>query len=305
VKKIEKLLVCVGAQKAGTTWLHEVLEKDNRLKIPFFRKEVQYFNYKHINSPLINQWRASWLMDLAQKAEFRESLIHYLQRDPQKNKLLSNKERIFIKRIGFCLRPLNDDWYCDYLAIGAKKQCAIDVSPEYAVIGQAGFENMKAVTDNLKLVFILRDPVERSWSGMIQELKHRPDAKNQLDQMKSATIDSLLKRAKNPNIHKRSDYLKTFQAIKSAGLSDCLKVIYYDDIVTNPSQVIHDIYTHIEMKQPAVANTIIEKVIHKSPTLVMPEQFMVQMRKAYAPMLAQINNEFISLPEEWKKRYAI
>lgn len=305
MKKIKKLLICVGAQKAGTTWLHEVLEKDTRFKTPLFCKEVQYFNYKHINSPLINQWRATWFIKLTKKAEFRESLINYLQDNQTHNSLIPTKNKIQLKRIGFCLKPLNDEWYCDYMAIGPKKQCAIDISPEYAVIGQAGFENMKAVTDNLKLVFILRDPVERSWSGMIQELKNKSDATEKLNRMANASVETLIGRAKTPNIANRSNYLATFQAIKAAGLMDKVKVVFYDDIIANPELVIESVYQHIEMTKPLAENTILDKVIHKSPSMKMPNEFITQMREVYAPMLAQIHSEFISLPDAWKKRYAI
>lgn len=305
MKKIENLLVCVGAQKAGTTWLHEVLEKDHRLKTPLFCKEVQYFNYKHINSALINQWRASWFINLTKKSEFRESLINYLQNNPKKNRLATPKNKTLLKQIGFCLKSLDDEWYCNYMALGSKKVCAVDISPEYALINQVGFENIKAITDNLKLVFILRDPVERSWSGMIQELKNKPNASEQLTAMANSTVEDLVKRAKTPNIQKRSDYLATFGAIKAAGLMDCLKVIFYDDIVNQPDSVIETIYQHIGIEKPVVSNNVIEKVIHKSPTVVMPEQFMIQMREVYAPMLVQIDSEFVSLPDSWKNRYEI
>lgn len=305
MKKIEKLFVCVGAQKAGTTWLHGVLSKDNRLKTPLFRKEVQYFNYKYMNSPLINQWRAAWFINLSKKKEFQEVLFHYLQQNMPKNRLLPHENKTLLKRIGLSLRPLNDEWYCDYMALGPKKECAVDISPEYALIGKTGFENIRAVTEDLRLVFILRDPVERCWSGMIQEIKHRPDAKVLLNRMMSATVESLVERAKKPNIQKRSEYLNTFEAIKAAGLNDCLKVMYYDDIVENPSIVIDSVYAHIGIEKPVVSNEVLEKVVHKSPPIAIPEQFILQMRKVYTPMLMQLNSEFISLPEAWKNCYEI
>lgn len=303
-KKIDKLLVCMGAQKAGTTWLHEVLANDERLKMPLLVKEVQYFNYLFTNAPLINQWRASWLNRLAKQPGFSNTLANYLQHGHRNGLLADNNKKLF-RKIAFCLRPLNDEWYCDYMAIGPKKIWAVDISPEYALIGQVGFEHINTITNDLKLVFILRDPIERSWSGMIQEIKNKPDAGELLNRMANASVEDLVERAKKPNIQNRSNYLTTFKAIKAAGLMDCLKVVFYDDIVNKPSSVIDAIYEHIGINTPVVKNTDITKVVHKSPSLVMPNQFATQMQVVYAPMLAEIDKNFVTVPSSWKKRYEI
>lgn len=304
MKKINKLLICIGAQKAGTSWLHDVLKEDSRLKMPIFVKEVHYFDYRHAGLPLIERWREAWLKHLSGRPQFNEALLEY-QKYGHKLRGVQIKNKMLYRKIAFCLRPLNDDWYCDYMKVPSDKEWAVDITPDYAVIDKNGFEHMRHVAEELRLLFILRDPIERSWSGMIQELKNKPDAAEKLKNMGGADVSALVGRTKKPNIYKRSDYLTTFKSMEAANILNSLKVVFYDDILNKPDSVLNDVYAHIGMVKPIVENPVISQVVHKSPPIAMPAEFSKQMRDAYAPMLAEINRRFVSLPDSWKQRYGI
>lgn len=302
--KLANLFICIGAQKAGTSWLYSVLAGDNRLQMPMFLKEVHFFDYVHGNAVLINRWRATWLRRLAKEKRFKDVLAAYLHHGAAH--VFPNRElRPLFHQVSLCLRRLDDSWYVDYLRCDGSKVFSVDITPCYAVVDREGFAHMARVSDNLKLLFILRDPVDRIRSAIIQDVKNRSDAEEQMHKLVRESAVELKRRADSRHIRRRSDYLATLREIAGAGLMDHLKIVFYSDIVSAPVDVIDDVYAHMGLERHEDVDSAIGRFVHRSPSVRIAEDFFDVMRPMYAPMLAAIDREYVRLPNEWKQRYGI
>ncbi len=119
----------VGAQKAGTTWLHDYLSKRGDIYLPA-RKEMHYFNSKY--GP--GRHRGHRLVDADDG------------RDPE------------------LLRT--DNAYKDYFRRRVPEEIEFygEITPAYAIIGKKGFREIRDLFPRRRIIFIMRDPVKRFYS---------------------------------------------------------------------------------------------------------------------------------------------
>lgn len=103
--------MCIGAQKAGTTWLYEQLRADSRIAFPA-GKEVHYWDGLRTSQPV------AWYLGL-----------------------FSDPNRI------------NGD-----------------ITPAYSILEDETVAEISRVCPSTKVVFILRNPIERAWSSALMAL---------------------------------------------------------------------------------------------------------------------------------------
>jgi len=304
--KLEKLFICIGAQKAGTTWLFENLSQDPRFaKCPFV-KEIHYFDNLYNNSPHINNWRANFFLRLCQRnpEKLKPVLSAWLARGHHKATKNNPPDHVLTQKLNILLGELNDDWYSNLLRI-RKNQCyAMDITPDYAVVSAQGFAHMKAITEQLKILFILRDPTERAWSGLLQGKKNKPGGIEAFLADKGDNIDLLFKQCSSgADVGARNNYLMTLEKLASLGLTgqQQLLVKFYEDIATVPEQFITDIYAFLNMPCPPMdifSDTLTTRIYATPKTPMMPE-LQARLKAHYAGMINEINDRFVPVPASW------
>jgi hypothetical protein len=275
MNKLKNLFICIGAQKSATSWLHKVLSSDGRLKMPHFIKEVHYFSWVSKTDNLINKWRDRW----------KKELIN----SPDTCKLLN-----------LATSELNNNWYVDFMELESGKICAVDITPEYAAMRVEGFNCIKDVADKFKLLFVLRDPVDRSWSAILHWYKNQ----HTIEDLKSKSVAGLLRLAKSNLVNCRSDYLSTLKTLNEAKVSHLNKIMFYDELLKDSDSFIKQIYNHMEVDPPNFENNILDNKIHVSPKIKPPEEFNSEMTKFYKPMVRKLNKRII-IPDAWKAKYQI
>jgi hypothetical protein len=307
VGKINKLFVCIGAQKAGTSWLFENLSKDQRFSKCPFVKEIHYFDYLYKNSPHLNNWRANYFLRTCQSApaSLKPIISAWLSNDIGKlNKLADDNNGMLVRKINLLLNSVTDEWYADLLRLRKNQEYAMDITPDYAVIGTDGFKHMKSIAHDLKLLLILRDPVERAWSGLLQGKKQQPGGIAKFIEEKGEDIDFLFKSCSTgPDIGARNNYLMTLEALEEVGLADegHLLIRFYDDISNDPDKLVKEIYRFLEIPppEPDIFSETLRSRVYATPKTVMPPELKIRLKAHYANMLQQINDRFTSIPDTW------
>lgn len=316
---LDNLLVCIGAQKAGTSWLHSILSKDPRFARASKEfenvKEIHYFDYLYDNKANhINSWRAYYLIEMILKRGqsmqpvIGDYLHHEFENSFQK---YANAGNFFpVKRFHKLTAELNDAWYESMLECQEGEEFSLDITPDYSVIGTEGFSHMKQVSDNLKLVFILRNPVERAWSGVLQDKKGRPGGVKAFLEQDDIDLDQIYKECtEGLNIGARTNYKKTIEAVHAAGLQDELLVLFYDDISEHPEEFIDTIYDFIGMdnstlKTDEYVADLSKKVYATEGKKSIPAELEQRLKAYYKDMLMELKYKYnLEFPESWLHYY--
>lgn len=139
--------LCVGAQKAGTTWLFEQLNWHDDFWMPPL-KEVNYFDHM--------------------------SRSRHPERSARSNlRLRDERDRRFLEAMeNLCAQQHIDlDLYAQLFAPKGSLLSG-DVSPAYCIVPEEIIARIVDRFPELKVVFFARDPVERAWSDLSMAVQY-------------------------------------------------------------------------------------------------------------------------------------
>lgn len=182
--------LCIGAQKAGTTWLYNNLKRNGSIWLPPI-KELHFFDYIFGMRDAGAKQRSQWL-------RFREERLAKNMR-----RLLKRKENPdftdYICRLDN-ERFFTESWYCRMFECkSARGKIRGEITPQYSTLPERGIRYLRAFLGNVKIIYIIRDPLARALSHLAMTAKnaHGNDAPRE---------DDWMRLAQNPAIQDRGNY---------------------------------------------------------------------------------------------------
>ena len=149
--------LCIGAQKAGTTWLWRNLAEHPGVWLPRHVKEFHYFNDR--DDLLTQGWRRR--VRGRQRADKRwRRRVKTLAGAHRGDRSLAGLRW----EVDMMLRRPSDDWY---LSLFDRKDGRLtgDMTPDYLALRPETIEQVAALLPDVKIVLMLRNPIERLWSA--------------------------------------------------------------------------------------------------------------------------------------------
>lgn len=161
-ERAPELFICLGAQKAGTTWLADVFNAHTDLHFSP-RKEVHYFDVRH---------------GLTRKAPPSRTLTVGLKAAHTVLGALFDRLRVaYLRHDMYTSTALDHRAYLAYMSYGADQpRYLCDFTPAYAMLDQDGIADILSVSPRARFLFVLRDPVDRLWSSMRMSATRRAGA---------------------------------------------------------------------------------------------------------------------------------
>ena len=179
----------IGAQKAATTWLAEQLRKHPHFWIPP-RKELHYFD-RDPSYPSPSHLAASNLV--------RRIYLANPWKDIKRLKHASDMPWL----LRYHLSPVSDTWYRSLFREGRGKIKG-EITPAYSMLNPQDVSHIRRLTPDLKIIFILRNPIDRAWSQYCYQYAGRFTARYHDEAVIKDFIDSTAQ-------CRRSDYLRTLE----------------------------------------------------------------------------------------------
>jgi len=211
----------IGTEKAGTTWLWRMFQKHPNIGVPV-RKELRYFtdlNIKPISSP--NKKAA-----IANFGTFN-SLAQILS-----NTSSVSINNTFLEHLAIDIRLLrNTD--ASYLGIFGQMTEAVvgEISPQYCTVSLRKIGQMHALAPQAKIIFLIRDPVDRAISGAkMKAFEENP----------KVTEEAILAHAFQYQQLNLSKYTKKIARFESFFAGNVF-VGFFDEIATAPLELLSKI----------------------------------------------------------------
>jgi len=278
---IENLLLCVGAQKSGTTWLHAQLKDHPQIGFSNV-KEIHYFNTIHKGSLLLTRRKVNRLEKLIKNNRMAlERYFANLSAGKPVNKGLQQ-----------LLAPVDDPWYIDQFAKNKHKYCA-DFTPEYALLPDSGFENIKTVSKNRKIIFIMRDPVDRAKSAM------RYFYETQGKTINDISHDQIQKLATSDLIIKMSSYDLTIKKLDGHFAQDDVLYLFYEDVMQDKQSAINQVTDFLDITAIQNSEEQLEKRVNVTAGYDFSDELTQLLKSRLQKTYAFLNGRFTALPEQW------
>ena len=194
--------LCIGAHKAGTTWLYQQLDFHPDFWMPPV-KELHYFDQ-------LSRVQRGGRPRSRDERDFR-----FLER----LKSLSAEPDIDLENYAQLFEPKAS------LLSG-------DISPNYSTLNSEVIRQVVGYFPNLKVIFLARDPVERVWSHLSMEVHYR-----QIEPFDPANIDEV-----NRNLLRRGMLLRSYPSAVVARWKrhvpqEQFRVYFFDDLQNNPAEL--------------------------------------------------------------------
>jgi Sulfotransferase family len=194
--------LCVGAQKAGTSWLYQQLEPHPDFWMPPV-KELHYFDQlnkrRQFHPPRCGDERdASFLESMKNlSGRFYLDLDSYGQLFCHKGRLLSG-----------------------------------DISPAYSTLTDEIIERVVDHFPNMKVVFMARDPVERAWSQLSMGVRL-----GMINKFDATDPEEVICNLLNPGVLIRSHPSKIVARWKRYVGPENFRVYFFDDLKERPAEL--------------------------------------------------------------------
>ena len=210
----------IGAQKAGTTWLHNNLNYHPNIWFAPI-KELSYFN--EVYAPSAEGWERKGRLSQAQGArDFYESAPALSARQELKRAALKVIQE----------ETISDEWYGRVFAHAPAEDLCGESSPEYCSLPRGAVAHIASLNPNLRAVLVLRDPIDRLWSHVRMAVR---------DGYGEATLD-FLQDGFNWRIYGgRSNYSEMLRRWRSILGEDRLIVLNYDWIAAQPGRILREV----------------------------------------------------------------
>lgn len=280
-----RMVFCIGAQKAGTTWLYDALRQSPN--VHFSRnKELHYFD--------VISGKAKQVMDLRIGAV--QTLANRLVSDlgPRNGHNLQLLHDLTALLKIYTGQPENHDAYLSYLLEQYSDESIVcDITPAYAVLDRKMFEQMARI-GTAQFVFILRDPIDRMWSQIRMAVKTGNTSPSRFQGDCEARAWQLVDNGRLPKIE-RADYQRTIIELEAAVPADRIQYMFYETLFQ----------THTMAKLcgflgiPPIT-TEPEKRSNPGTSAALPDTLRSAFHKAFSPQYAFIHRRFgPAVPDSW------
>jgi hypothetical protein len=284
-----KMVFCIGAQKAGTTWLYDALRRSDQ--VHFSRnKELHYFDVIAGKAQQVFDMRVQATSILAKR------LIPQLGKRNRANlrqlRDLADLLEIYTSDAG------DHSAYLDYLLEGYKNQPVVcDITPAYAILDRETFAQMGQI-GSAKFIFILRDPIDRMWSQIRMAIKATPPPDTSFQEACIARSRQLIDTGRLPKIE-RADYRRTMTELEAAVPPERIKYIFYEDMFRPASM--NDLCDFLRIEPIAVDP---ETHSNRGATATMPADIRAGFCDAFSPQYALIHERFRGrVPDGWAAEF--
>lgn len=271
---IDNLLLCIGAQKSGTTWLHSQLSDHPDVAFSDV-KEVHYFNTIYNGSILLTRRKVEHLERLISKN--RGALELYFTQLSQGKAVDPGIHRL--------LSPVDDKWYEDLFRTKHAKYAA-DFTPEYALLPKEGFENIKQVSARQKIIFIMRDPISRAKSAIqyyFQMNRVMPE---------EVTDEMIWSVAKKDFILNLSRYDQTINKVDSAFKREDVLFLFFEQVMLDKQRYADVLFDFLEIEKKMLVKEKSEEIVNKSRKIAFPIGLNEWLEKSLDSTYNFIRNRF-------------
>jgi hypothetical protein len=279
--------VGIGAQKAGTTWLGRNLQLHPEIWMPGI-KELHYFN-ERINDPknpisrLNGKVWGKGTVNRRWRRQVRSRLRRYRKR-------FSREE--FLWDLRYYAGVPGDGWYASLFEPGRGKVKG-EITPAYSTLGRDSIARVHELLPEAKLIFMMRNPIERAWSQLVMRL----DKAGKRD-VGSSRHRKLQRNFEREGYRARTDYLQTLENWSAFYPEERIFVGFLEDVHFYPEELLRSMYEFLGVDASFRPQGIGERVHARSAGRMLTESALY-LGQLFREELSRLNEHFGGYASFW------
>jgi hypothetical protein len=258
----------IGAQHAGTSWLHRNLARHPEVWLPA-AKELHYFDAMRPGADSYDPPLHRRLRKFVHKRNRTNSLLFLGNTLILRARLRSTLRYILGQR--------NDRWY---VRLFPKDRVSGEITPEYMSIPPKVIEEVHGLNPEMKIILLLRNPIDRTWSHARRVLRRQPEVSKEESLRLTLLRGGLL----------RSDYVSAVTNWRRVFGNDRLFIGFYDDLVKSPRDLFRSILQFLGVScDDRFIPSDIDKAHNTGPKRDLPEHIAAELAATYRDQLRELD----------------
>jgi hypothetical protein len=237
----------IGAQKAGTKWLHHNLKKHPEIWVPT-------------------------LADLREDLPKGRTEVHYFDKWVDKGLLDDRSYALLFER--------------------GRGRITGDITPAYSILDERRIHHARSLMPDAKIIFLMRNPVERTWSQTVQFFDRRG---LKLQSLSESRLRDFFSRT---GVRLRSSYLDILKNWQKFYPEEQFFVGFLEDIHFYPDQLLHRLYRFLGASAPADYRITRDKIFSRG-TQELPTRLAAHLAQAYHEDLRKLDERFGGYVSFW------
>lgn len=218
----------IGAQKAGTSWLSQMLGQHPRIWTPPL-KEVQFFNHRFIEA---QRYWIAW--------HYRNKPVEIRARYARRAEVMPAEMDDYLRKIASSPQMFSNHWYKQVFAPTPPKARGMDVTPEYSGLPDDGVDFVAKFLPKARYLYLIRDPVDRAVSQLKMNLLR--------EGRRPGTRADWMEEIAAPVLADRGDYAAYIPRWQ-ARVGDRLMILRYGDIARDPEGLMRLIEVFLDLPE--------------------------------------------------------
>jgi hypothetical protein len=279
--------LCIGAQWSGTAWLDSMLSQHSDVwRLP--TSAIHYFDAIYVDGASREHPEKDRLRAWATQKAFG-AITWALQSK------LDDSEKLARIRLAsvIALRDLTDEWYGSIFACAPPELLCGDTSPAYALLPDDGIKHIVRLRQGIKIIFIMRDPIDRGWSDLQMQQKLAG----------AANIDAVADYLTTERFLCRSDYMTTIERYRRYIPETDFLPMYFDGIEQQPRGSLATIHSFLGLDDTCGELKHLDKVTHEEAPAAITPAYYDLLKQRLAPVygrLRALNNPIV---EGWFRKH--
>lgn len=288
---MKSYFVCVGLQKAGTTWLSSVLAQQRDIGV-IRNKEAHYFD-RSISYPSTNRFAEALLINRLVDKQFMLEAFRLCTKYIMKADF--NSVRWYVK---YYFSTVNDSWY---LSLFPDKEPVLgDFTPAYSFLKKDDIGKMRQTLKLPKVIICLRNPIERAWSHY--RFDHPKQARLGVanpEKMLSHFIDFI-----NSDKQTMRNDIPTIVSNYREFFEGNMLLVFFDAIINNPDELINEVLNFLDVEHLSASVSTLTAKKNKSKSLDIPESYLNFLVDKYSNDLSWLSDNIGGYCAVWKNKYS-
>lgn len=191
----------------------------------------------------------------------------------------------------FYFSNYSDKWYLSLFNV--EGLISGDITPSYSILDEVDVRRMKELVPDAKIIFLIRNPIDRSWSN-VRFRAGRCGTTVNLDD-----FNSFKGKIESESHTLRSNYLRTIDLFLKYYGEGQLLIGFYDAIELDPDGLLSNIQRHIGC-QNVVCPDNVKRRINSSKKLDIPDQFYAYLKAKYKEDIDELADRFGGYARKWQ-----
>jgi len=274
--------ICVGAQKAATSWLYNTLKWTPGVFLPAI-KELHYFS------------RFYYTQDGCFGQQHRMDQVRLTREGYKGKKDITKYDKMILAQLDYLESDqIDDDWYRGIFDFATEQDICGEVCPTYMSIPTRGIRRVMNINPLIRVLVLVRDPVDRIWSYMRMQTTTGASGFD-LAHILSGNVPMELSM-------QYTDYANSIRRWKSLSGEGRFRAILYDRIKDEPHLVLDQILDFIGAPK-TVPNRDISKRVYPSNQVSLPPELRAKLFRDLKPQYDFLHSMFPEEVEIWVKRH--